>query len=138
MDVKGLVCPRLGGGRATSVGFTPGFTTKPLGFSRVSLKTVGVPWLRLKAKTRGSTGQRAAQASLTTLEGRSDRVGRSNHPGGAVRPRGPHGVEKVRSGGHAAGLHGLRRGEARCGARLSVQWKNHQVSSFAPDGRVST
>ena len=50
------------------------------------------------------------QADLTAQEGRSDRVGRSNRPGGAVRPRGSHGVEKVRSGGHAAGSHGLRRG----------------------------
>ena len=46
------------------VGFHQWFTTKPL----------EVPWLHLKAKSRGSMWRGGIQASLTTQEGRSNRV----------------------------------------------------------------
>jgi hypothetical protein len=67
--------------------------------------------------------------------------GQFNLPGGAVRPPGAGqipragltsqggvltalaaGAEKLRSGGHASGSHGLRRGYAGCGRRASVRW----------------
>ena len=58
----------------SSAGFHQWFTTKPL----------EVPWLHLKAKSGGSMWCGGVQAGLTAQEGRSDWVGRSNHPGGAV------------------------------------------------------
>ena len=58
----------------SSVGFHQWFTTKAL----------EVPWLRLKSKSGGLKWRGGIQASLTAQEWRSDRVGRSNRPGGAV------------------------------------------------------
>jgi hypothetical protein len=41
-------------------------------------------------------------------------------------------VEKLRSGGHAAGSHGLRREDAGCGEGVAVRWQDPQTLHKCP------
>jgi hypothetical protein len=81
------------------------FTRKPLGYS-------------VEPQNRGRRLDEEVwptQAGSTAQEGWSDRLGRSDCPGRSNRPGGGltalvAGAEMLRSGGHASGSQGLRRG----------------------------
>jgi hypothetical protein len=76
-----------------------------------------VPWLIHKAKTEEP--KTVLLQLQTGLTGGSDR---SDQWGAPVRPVCNDAVRRLRSGGHASGSHGLRRGYAGCGRRAFVRW----------------
>jgi hypothetical protein len=62
-----------------------------------------------KTEVEDSTRRCTTQAGSTAQEGRLDRLGRSNRSGGSLTAW-VAAAEKLRSGGHASGSQGLRRG----------------------------
>jgi hypothetical protein len=89
--------------------------TEFAGFAVVHQKTTGSLGWATKSRLKTRRGGVATQAGSTAQEGRSDRLGRSdcpgrsNHPGGGLTAL-VAGAEMLRSGGHASGSQGLRRG----------------------------
>jgi hypothetical protein len=114
-------------------------------------KSGTVSWLSLKTKVEsGRRGGQVMSGIGVEAAPRPRGLRRSTTKllgflGCATKPRpearrtetGSGRVERLRSGGHASGSQGLRRGEARCGRRASVRWCYDENSQSAHWGRVS-
>jgi hypothetical protein len=90
--------------------------TEFVGFEVVHQKTTELLGCATKPRPKTRRGGAATQAGSTAQEGRSDRLGRSDRRDRSNRHRGGSltalvaGAEMLRSGGHASGSQGLRRG----------------------------
>jgi hypothetical protein len=92
------------------------FTRKPLGYL-VEPQNRG---RRLHEEVRPPRPVQPPRRGGQTAWGRLDLPGWSNRPGGGLTTLAT-GAEMLRSGGHASGSQGLRRGLAGCGRRASIR-----------------
>jgi hypothetical protein len=88
-------------------------------------------------ESRGLMGGQAAHAGFGSLPTKPSEDGFLVGPQNKVRrpnttETGSGHVGKLRSGGHAAGSHGLRREDAGCGKGVAVRWQDPQTLPKCP------
>jgi hypothetical protein len=83
--------------------------TEFAGFAVVRQKTIRLLGGATKPRPKTRRGGAATQVGLTAQEGRSDCLAGLTAQGGRLNAL-VAGAEKLRSGGHASGSQGLRRG----------------------------